>query len=250
MSLSQEPALSALQADFVCGVKDITGEPYAGRSGIHNTYGNAVQTTNGAGPHNIQLFVLAPDGTVLHCLPGYWSPQDLAYELEFAGKLNQVWQDKSLSKPQKDDLFKRMHLAHMQDHCAAMVRRSQMQGFDQQYEAKTRLHTSDTIRDAKAITASFENGDMHPPHRAFKTTDEIMHERMSKRAFVPYERFDVATYSDYGRPFYDKNEDERDAHAERLKQERHGRRGERHRDRQGRGRDAGPRDNGVRSYSW
>ena len=37
-----------------------------------------------------------------------------------------------------------------------------------------------------------------------------MHERMSLRPFIPYSQFDVATYVDYGRPKYDKNEDFRD----------------------------------------
>lgn len=246
MSLSQEPATSTLQQHFICGVKDITGEPYAGRSGIHNTYGNAVQTSNGAGPHNIQLFVLAADGTVLHCLPGYWSPQDLVYELQFADKLNQVWLDNNLSRSQKIQMFSQLHLAHNQEHSSGMVRRSHMQGFDQEYEAKNRLHQSDTIRDAKAITAAYEDGAMHAPSRAFKTTDEIMHERMAKRAFVPYERFDVAAFCDYGRPFYDKNEDERDAHVERLKSGRRQRMPER----QPGGKDTRRQDNGVRSYNW
>ena len=47
----------------------------------------AVFTTNGAGPHNIQMFVLAPDGTVLTCLPGYWQSDDLAGELNLAEDL-------------------------------------------------------------------------------------------------------------------------------------------------------------------
>jgi hypothetical protein len=42
---------------------------------------------------------------------------------------------------------------------------------------------------------------------AMKTTDEIMHERMAMRPFVPYEQFDVAAYSNYGKPKYDKHED-------------------------------------------
>jgi hypothetical protein len=49
------------------------------------------------------------------------------------------------------------------------------------------------------------------PQQAFKGTDEIFHERMAARPFLPYERFDVAAYTDYGRPFYDKHEDYRDA---------------------------------------
>ena|SRR5271170_1112404 len=49
------------------------------------------------------------------------------------------------------------------------------------------------------------------PQQAFKTTDEIFHERMAVRPFLPYEQFDVAAYTDYGRPKYDKHEDYRDS---------------------------------------
>lgn len=65
-------------------------EPYAGNSGTHKSRGNAVDTTSGAGLHNIQMFVMNPDGTVIHCLPGFWNPQDLADELTLARKLNDL----------------------------------------------------------------------------------------------------------------------------------------------------------------
>ena len=38
------------------------GEPYAGNSGTHMPRGNAIETTNGAGSHNIQMFLMNPDG--------------------------------------------------------------------------------------------------------------------------------------------------------------------------------------------
>jgi hypothetical protein len=55
---------------------------------------------------------------------------------------------------------------------------------------------------------------MKPPMGAFKTTDQIMHDRMMQRPFVPYQQFDVVAYTDYGRPFYNKNEDQRTATGE------------------------------------
>lgn len=179
-------------------------------SGRHGNFGNAIHTTNGAGPHNLQLFVMACDGTVLTCLPGYWSPSDLAEELSFASTLNDVWTNPSLSADEKKSAFRKMHLAHVQQHSPAMVRRSRMQGFDQAYEAEHRPYTSDCIRDPRLVQASMSSG-MKPPPQAFKTTDQIMHERMASRPFLPYERFDVAAYSDYGKPLYDKHEDARDA---------------------------------------
>jgi hypothetical protein len=211
VSLSQEPALSALKENFVCGVRDITGEPYAGLSNRHEVTGNAVNTTNGAGPHNLQLFMLSADGTVLECLPGYWNPNDLVEEMKFASRLNEVWQDQHLSSTQKNQEFRQMNLAHIEEHSPQMVRRSKMQGFDQKYEAEHRLNTSDTIANRNMITPNMLMPGGKLPQAAFKTTDEIMHERMAVRPFLPISRFDVANFVEYGKPKYDKHEDARNS---------------------------------------
>jgi hypothetical protein len=208
VSLSSDPAFSELKDSFVCGYKDITNESYSGISGRHDTFGNAVATTNGAGPHNIQMFVLSPDGTVLTCMPGYWNPQDMVTELAFAQRLNEVWTNPSLSRAEKNQMFYQMHMGHIGEHSMAMERRSRMQGFDQKYEAKFRMATSDTIKNASLISDPMAK---MLPQQAFKTTDEIMHERMAKRPFVAYQNFDVAAFADYGRPKYDKHEDYRDS---------------------------------------
>jgi hypothetical protein len=211
VSLSQEPAFSALREHFICGVRDISREPYAGVSGLHEKTGNAVNTTNGAGPHNLQLFMLSSDGTVLQCLPGYWNPRDLVTEMQFADQLNQVWHDPKLSLGQKDQLFRNMQLSHMQNHSQAMVRRSRMQGFDQKYEAMHRLYRSDAIAHPEMIRPGMLEQGGKLPQMAFKTTDELMHERMSQRPFVAFSQFDTAAYVDYGKPRYDKHEDARNA---------------------------------------
>lgn len=210
MSLSRDPAFTLLQQYFICGIRDISNESYAGLSGRHDVGGKAIWTSNGAGPHNIQIFILSADGTVLTCLPGFWASQDLAQEMRLAYQLQQVWNNPSLSRADKNKLFKNMQLAHIYQHPAGMTRRSHMQSFDQTYEAQHRLHTSDTIRDPNLIQASLDAGDMRLPQQAFKTTDVIMHERMAARPFVKYDQFDVAAFSDYGKTKYDKEEDARD----------------------------------------
>ena len=210
MSLSNDPAFSRLQSRFVCGYQDITGFDYAGRSGIHDVGGNAIRTTNGAGPHNVQLFVLAPDGTVLTCLPGYWDSQDLVRELDLAEQLYTLWKDPALSRAEKDRQFTEAQLAHVATHPFGMTRRSRMQGFDQKFEARRRLDTSDAIVDRDAVAAAGSGAGMRGLQSAFKTTDVLMHERMSRRPFVNYRDFDTAAYVDYGRPKYDKREDSRD----------------------------------------
>lgn len=206
MSLSQEPAFSALRNHFVCGYKNIMQEGYAGDSGVHPIDGNAVNTTNGAGPHNLQTFVMTADGTVLHCLPGFWSSTDLAAELEVAEKLSYIWQDKAISAEDKAILFKRMHLEHFNVHSQELVARSHLQGFDAQHIYKNRKELSDCISDKEAISAV---EDAHKlPYEAFKTTDKIMHERMATRPFQNYNSFDIGTYTSYGCNHYDKGENE------------------------------------------
>jgi len=213
VSLSQDPAFSTLKKYFVCGYTDITNQAYAGVSGFHERQGNAVNTTNGAGPHNIQMFILSPDGTVLHCLPGYWDPRDLSRELAFAYQVNKVWTDQSLRQSEKNQLFSQMQLEHIGQHPPQMVARSRMQGFDQKYEAEHKPN-SDTIVNHKAVSAYAASGwQGHMPAQSFKTTDVIMHERMAKRPFLAFTRFDTADFSDYGKPMYDKNEDEFDARS-------------------------------------
>jgi hypothetical protein len=218
VSLSQEPAFSTLRDYFVCGIKDISHEQYAGVSRRHAVDGQAIRTSNGAGPHNLQLFFLAPDGTVLHCLPGFWHPQDLMHEMELAYKLNDVWKSQTLTRAQKDATFRQMQLAHIQEHPWPMVARSRMQSFDQKFEARRRLYTSDTIKDPEQIRVVMETYGQKAklPEQAFKTADEIVHQRMAQRPFMNYSRFDVAKFSDYGRPLYDKNEDQRNEYGQQV----------------------------------
>jgi hypothetical protein len=209
VSLSQDPVFDMLKNDFVCGYRDIENERWAGASGKHEPDGQAVDTTNGAGPHNIQIFVLNPDGIVLTCLPGYWHSVDLASELKLAQKLNQVWLDPSLTRQKKDQLFTEMQLAHIQEHSQAEHNRSRLQGFDIQYEAKHRLYNTDVFYNPQMIDPVAKR---FPPD-AVKTADVIMHERMAQRPFERYDQFDVVAFADYGKPMYDKHEDYRMANG-------------------------------------
>ena len=70
MSLSNDSVLTVLKNQFVCGYRNITGEPYAGKSGKHETDGQAIVTTNGAGPHNVQFFFLSEEGDTFVVKPG------------------------------------------------------------------------------------------------------------------------------------------------------------------------------------
>ena len=187
MSLSEDPTFSALKSKFVCGWRDIKDEPWCGVSGRYDPDNGAAWTTNGAGPHNIQLFMLSADGTVLHCCPGFWESHDLATEIKLAEDLNKVWLDSSLSRADKDQKFREMHHRHLAGHSSEMVGRSQMQGFDKKFEEKRKEISDCFMKDGSA-----------------KTTDRIMHDRMAQRPFVAFEKFDIEKYTDYGRQKYDK----------------------------------------------
>jgi hypothetical protein len=200
VSLSADPAFTLLRTKFVCGWRDISGEPYCGKSGKHDTDNPAVVTTNGAGPTNTQLFLLASDGTVLHCLPGYWDARDLACEISLAQELNTVWVDSSIPREKKNDLFREMHLAHIKKHSSDMVRRSQMQGFDKKFEQKKA--DSDCLVCSDELTEKQKESGKP----VFKTTDRIMHERIVQQPFAAFAEFDVAKCV---RPKYDKKGDDK-----------------------------------------
>ncbi len=194
-----------LKNDFVVGYRNIENQKYAGASGKHKPDEAAVDTTNGAGAHNLQIFVLAADGTILTCLPGYWHAQDLEQELALARQLNAVWTNADLSLTDKKAQFTKMQLAHIVEHDRGMASRSHMQGFDLKYEAKK--PASDFFYNPRAVNPTTSD----TPARNVKTVDIVMHERMASHPFEPYERFDVAQYSDYGKPTYDKHEQYLDA---------------------------------------
>lgn len=180
-----------------------------------------MDTTNGAGPHNVQLFVLSDDGTVLHCMPGYWNSEDMASELALAEKLNAVWHDSSISREQKDKIFQKLNKEHLASHSSETIARSHLQGFDAQYIAAHQTELPDLIQEPALLKCykptqgqsekeKTEGGGSHLNYEAFKTTDKIMHERLSKQPFVAYSDFDIASFTNYGTNYYDKGEN----HAE------------------------------------
>lgn len=193
-----EPALSTLEKHFVVGWKNNKGKKYVGSSHGYTCDQPAVGTTNGAGPRNMQTFVLAHDGTVLHCLPGFWHPEDLAHELSMARALYRLWQDKRPAK-EKRKMFSRIQLRTMADQPRAMVARSTWQGFDAQNERRRAEKLAK--RRKQRDTWIYEKG----VAKRLKPTCQVVRERMAARPLRHFNRFDVADFVDYGRPYYDNN---------------------------------------------
>jgi hypothetical protein len=173
-------------------------------SDAHAPNSLAVNTTNGAGPHNIQIFFLSSDGIVLHCLPGFWNPDDLIGEMGLASQLNAVWKNPKLTRAQKNSMFTQMQLDHIKEHSPEMSSRSHLQDFDGSFEISN-SKTSDFVPAcAKGGTSMSAWGRVSPAD--LKTTDVVVHERMAVRPFLPFQTFDVAVFSNYGTQQYDKQE--------------------------------------------
>ena len=195
VSLAKDPVYSILKDDFVVGYKNIDGKNFAGIPHQHGPDENVGDTTNGAGAHNLQLLVLAPDGTVLTCLPGYWSGPDLAFELAFAKDLYKLWKDADLTVDEKRARYSSLHLAHISTHSQAMKNRSHLSEADLQFEGRN-LENSDFFYQQRAVNPSTGK----TPLRNVKTIDIIMHERLGGQPFALYQDFDAAAFADFGRP--------------------------------------------------
>ncbi|MGE3173844.1 MAG: hypothetical protein AB7O97_14565 [Planctomycetota bacterium] len=205
MTLANDEILKLLESEFVLGWTNIQKEEHVGMSHGYRCTQTAVGTTNGAGGRNVQLVVLAPDETVLHVMPGFWHPDDLAAELRFARRVHRLWLDPDLDRAQKERMFDRMHAVHERGLSSDTLARSQWQSFDRAYELGR--YRSEP-RDAVVLDA-----DGQPQVRPLCL---LVHERMRARPFRKLDEFDMESFVDYGRPFYDNNmglDDGRPFHA-------------------------------------
>ncbi|MEE9127297.1 MAG: hypothetical protein V3U11_09165 [Planctomycetota bacterium] len=191
-----------LKSDFVLGWKNIINERYVGRSFGYTSRQSSVGTTNGAGPHNVQIFVLSPEGVVLHALPGFWHPEDLADELRLAKAMQKLWESKNHTWVQKRKMFRRMQLAAARHQSKDTYARSTWQSFDEHNE-RARL-----ARGPRDTFQSNEDGYLLADRRGnlkLKPINVLVHERMANRGFVWFDDFDIAEFIDYGNRFYDNN---------------------------------------------
>ncbi len=203
MSLPSKAVFPILKRDFVLGWKNIRREDYVGASFGYTRKHACVGTTNGAGAHNVQIFVLSPDLVVLHALPGFWHPEDLARELQFAKTLWRLWQDDTRTDAQKRDMCRRLQLTELRSQPAVMYARSDWQEFDKSREAAALAREKD--RDTFKHT---DDGEIKLNPRGapmLKALNVLTHERMALRPFLRFEDFDIARFIDYGRKFYDNN---------------------------------------------
>lgn len=217
-----EPELQALLADaFVVGWRNIEREPWCGLSHGYSSRQTALGTTNGAGGRNLQLFVLAPDLTVLHALAGFWHPADLRSELTFAQRLFALYRDETRTPEEKWRMARAFHDQAIQHASPETLARSDWQSFDRSRETwRAQEEPRDTVRYVNGKPAVDANGQI-----ALKPLFVLQHERMKAQLFQPYARFDVERFVDYGLKHYDNNRgfDQSAKHftaRERLERER------------------------------
>ena len=146
--------------------------------------------------------MLSPDLVVLHALPGFWHPEDLARELRLAQVLAKLWQDDTKTRAQKDAMFARLQRGALRSHPPVTFARSAWQSFDVHTEVvRASIAPRDTLLLAQDGTIAYSaNG-----RPKMKPINVLVHERMAERPFVPFDEFDVAAFIDYGREFYDNN---------------------------------------------
>jgi hypothetical protein len=202
VSLPDDEVMNLLQHDFVVTWRNIQKDGFVGLSQGYRADQSAIGTTNGAGGRNVQLVILAPDETVLHVLPGFWHPEDLANELRFARALHLLWLDEDKTPVQKQAMYLAMHRAHVRGFDKDTLARSDWQGFDR-WEEQSRMTNSGT-RDT-AVTGP-DGKPLTDKHGVLlKPLCVLVHDRMMSRPFLKLAQFDFETFVDYGRPYYDNN---------------------------------------------
>lgn len=203
-----------LQSDFEVGWFDIKREDYVGYSSGYSYKGHcAVGTTNGAGPRNVQIFILSSDKVVLHALPGFWAPEDLARELQFAKVLHRLWEDDNRTLAEKRDMCRRLQTLEPRNHPVETFARSAWQSFDARHE-RARRGERDTALEVVAplmsgtLAGALRNAtamNIEPGQAVLKPLNILVHERMAARPFVSFDQFDIEPFVDYGRMHYDLN---------------------------------------------
>ena len=177
---------------FVSGWRNIAGsEDYAGTSNKHLPNYEAMTVTNCSGHHNVQMFFMTSDGKVLNCLPGYWNPKAFLSEAKFAVALNRLYEKKNVSIAKRNETFLDAHLKKAFSSDSKLQKQSKLQGFDVRNIEKRK--ESDFKRQEGFIDSGL------------KTTDQVLHERMAERPFIPFEMFDTAKFIDMGRKKYKYN---------------------------------------------
>jgi len=195
VTLPNEEVMDLLSDRFVLATRNIEREKHVGMSHGYRCDQTAVGTTNGAGGRNVQMIVMTTDETVLHVLPGFWHAEDLLPELRLALDVYTLHADENASPERKVAMFRTLHRVHLKRHGDGEAERGAWQGFDQWHE----LSRAQTERRDTVVTGADGKPRLLP-------IPEVVHARMMERPFKKLAAFDLDSFVDYGRPFYDNNQ--------------------------------------------
>lgn len=195
MTLSHPKVIKLLKTSFVSGWTNIKGKrSYSGTSNTHHPHYRAVSTSNCAGHHNVQMFFMTPGGRVVHCLPGFWTPGAFLAEAQLAIKLARLFADPKRTIVEKNRQYLDLQLKHALKHSSNLRCASKLQSFDA-WELR-RKGNSDFQRKAGFTKAGM------------KFADQVVHERMAARPFLPFEKFQVASFVAMGTKNFDAHLDD------------------------------------------
>ena len=184
MTLSNDKVINQINTAFVSGWQNIKGKKsYAGVSNTHMPSYAAKNINTCSGGRNIQMYFMTPDGRVVHCLPGYWNAADFYTQAGFAVKLGNLAFNKSISNADRNEKFLDMHLQKAHGHNYGLVEGAKLQGFDVKY---VKNNTNDFTRGSKGFV------------QGVKLVDQVVHERMAARPFLPFEKFDAREFTKLG----------------------------------------------------
>ena len=138
---------------------------------------------------------------MLHALPGFWHPEDLARELQLAKAIWRLWSDKGRTKEEKVSMYQRLQLTELRYHPPATYARSDYQEFDKHHARHAHNKDGDTFeRSADGMRKLTPRG-----APVLKPLNVLVHQRMAARPFLQFKDFDVDRFIDYGRSYYDNN---------------------------------------------
>lgn len=184
VTLSNDQVMKELNKHFVPAWENIKGkQSYAGSSNSHMPSNAAMEVSNCAGHHNVQMVFMTADGRVLHCLPGYWTPRHFLHEVALAVEIGKLYYKPGISAAERNSEYLDLHLRHSLEHTQELRDASCHQGFDRQNLEKRQ--ESDFHRKEGFVLG-------------LKTPDQVMHERLAERPFVPFEVFSVERFIDMG----------------------------------------------------
>jgi len=202
VTLANDVVFARLRDQFVLGYANIERQPHVGVSLGYEPDQTAMGATNGSGGRNLQLAVLAADGTVLLALPGFWHALDLLSSLDLAAELHRLYASGEYTHEQKLAMARSKHETFVRRIGAGMSARSVWQETDAVAERnRSSRGMRDTfVRDPKGGPLLDAGGNVE-----LRPLLQVLHERFGALRFTAIAAMPWEALVDYGHPHFDAN---------------------------------------------